>query len=200
MKYSTRAAQFGAQILSGAAIAAASTALLTPAAAQEPGVAQLGLDTFVERCTAILSDPEAAVAAAVGSETVEGTVTGDGVLLRYSEQLKLTEYTTGFLYTTRTRLPEGTESSCGVSITFLPAADGTVPFPELLDLVEARAASILGAPATLRGGETLEDGKLGHMFLWSTGDSPNDPMLYLTQYPTHPKIVQLGITLPSSTN
>ncbi|TAG27774.1 MAG: hypothetical protein EAZ40_03945, partial [Rhodobacterales bacterium] len=97
MKYSTPAAQFGAQILKGAAIAASSTALLTPATAQESGVAQLGLDTFVERCTAILSDPEAAVAAADGSETAEGTVTGDGVLLRYSEQLKLTEYTTGFL-------------------------------------------------------------------------------------------------------
>lgn len=163
-------------------------------------MAQLGLDTFVERCTAILSDPEAAVAAADDSETAEGTMTGDGALLRYSEQLKLTEYTTGFLYATRTRLPAGTESSCGVSLTFLPAADGTIPFPELLDLVGAKAASILGAPATLRGGKTLEDGKLGHMFLWSTGDSPDDPMLYLTEYPSPHKIVQLGITLPSSTN
>lgn len=200
MNFITSAANLCAPLPKCAAIAAVSIAFGTPSKAQESGVAQLVLDTFAERCADILSNPEAAVAAAVHSDTAGGAVTGDGTLLRYEELPKLTEYTTGFLYATRTRLPSGTESSCGMSITFLPAGDGTIPFPELLDLVGTRAASILGAPATLRGGETTEDGELGHMFLWSTGDSPGDPMLYLTQYPKPPKIVQLGITVPAPTN
>ncbi|MDP3261861.1 MAG: hypothetical protein U1E06_24095 [Tabrizicola sp.] len=200
MKFFALAAQFGALIVSGTAIAAFSGAFVTPTSAQESGIAQVVFDTFVERCTAVLSDPDAAVAAAEVSETAEGAVTGDKALLRYSELLKLSEFTTGFLTAMRTRLPEGTESNCGVSITFLPAADGTVPFPELLDLAGAKAETILGAPATRSGGETREDGEIGHMILWSTGGGPNGPILSLIQYPKKPKIVYLGIVIPSSTN
>lgn len=200
MKFFTPAAQFGALIVSGVTIAALSFALVTPTSAEESGIAGVVLDTFVDRCTAFLSDPEAAVAAADASESAEGAVTGDKALLRYSELLKLSEFTRGFLTAMRTRLPEGTESNCGVSITFLPAADGTVPFPELLDLVEEKAESILGAPATRRGGETVEDGEIGHMILWSTGGGPNGAILSLIQYPKKPKIVYLGIVIPSPSN
>jgi hypothetical protein len=158
-------------------------ALASPAIAQEPLTAQGMLDTFTSRCQAIAANPEAAIAAATGSDMALGGVTPDQALLQYRESLDFTPEQFVSIYFIRRQLPGGSISYCGLMVSLMGAPADPVAFPELEGLVDAAAEGILGAKATRHGGEMVQSGKFGRMLLWVAGDTPGDPTLILTQAP-----------------
>lgn len=163
----------------GAAIGAALALLPGPSAAQDAG-ALLGL--FAQRCAAIAADPRAAANAAPDSGGV-GAMTSDGAVASITETLALPDpdllATLSFV---QLATAGGAQHSCGLSIFARSGAADGLLMPEMADLLEARAAEILGGPAARAGGPVSSAGEVGQLLLWSTGEGfPPAATLALTQ-------------------
>jgi hypothetical protein len=171
-------------------------ALATPLHAQDPVTAEALLTTFTERCAAIAADPEAAIAAAVGADLGSGAVTTDKALLQLTTVIEVPGTSFASLFFNRVTLPADRGETCSLTASF--DEPGTpVILPDLVEVLGARSADLLGGPTTRHGSDIFADGALAQSYIWSTGDSVNDPSLFVTQTSTY---VLMAINRRAATN
>jgi hypothetical protein len=179
------------------AIITALVAIAAPAQAQDALTAEAALQTFTDRCAAIAADPEAAIAAGLaGDGSASGAVTTDKAILQYQEASVLPGTDFASLFFVRHILPGGSTSYCGLTINLTEPAT-PIAYPELADLVGAAAEGLLGRPATRYGSDIFQQGEIGRMHLWATGDTPGEPSISILQTS---RLVQLSIQLTTVPN
>ena len=149
------------------------------AQAQDALTADSLLQTFTDRCATIAADPEAALAANADGER-SGAMTTDKALLQLTNAFELPGTSVATLFYTRVILPADKGDTCSLTVSF-DEPGNPVALPEMVDLLETRSADLLGAPVTRHGSDIFADGELARFYIWSTGDSVNDPSLLVTQ-------------------
>jgi hypothetical protein len=176
-------------------IIAALLALTSPAAmAQDSVTAAAFLQTFEDRCAAIAADPEGAIASAASVGMGSGAVTTDKSILQLNVLIELPGASFATLFYQRYVLPADTAAYCTLTVSFDTPGD-PIALPDLADLVTATAPDALGAPVTRYGSDVLAEGQPARMYIWSTGDSVNDPSITLNQTAT---IVTLSAQRPAA--
>jgi hypothetical protein len=172
-------------------------AITSPVAAQDALTAETVFSTFKTRCQTIAADPEGAVSATFnGDGSASGAVTSDKAITQYQAAIELPGADFASIFYIRHQLPGGSMSFCGLTVS-LSEAVTPIAFPEMADLIGVEAEGLLGAPVTRRGSDVMENGEIGRMFLWTAGDSPNDPSFLLQQ---SPRLLQLSLQLSAPPN
>jgi hypothetical protein len=155
-------------------------AIAAPAAAQDMVTAESLLQTFTDRCATIAADPEAAIAVAVKTDAGSGTVTTDKALLQLTTVIELPGTSFSTLFYSRVIMPADQGETCALTVSF-DEPGSPVALPELVDVLGAAMADLLGAPATRHGSDIFADGQIAQSYIWATGDSVNDPNFFVTQ-------------------
>jgi hypothetical protein len=177
-------------------LTAACLALALPALAQDMVTADALLTTFTDRCAAIAADPEAAIAAAVRDAQGSGAVTTDKALLQLTTVVEIPGADFATLFFSRVTLPADQGETCSLTVSFTEPGTPVI-LPDLVDVIAAQTADLLGGPTTRHGSDIFAEGALARSYIWSTGDSVSDPSLFVTQTPAY---VLIAINRRSATN
>ncbi len=165
-----------------------------PAIAQDGITAAAFLQTFRDRCAAIAADPAAAITQAIASDNGGGAVTTDKAIVQLTILIDIPGTSFATLFYQRYVMPADSVTYCTITASF-DTPGSPIALPELADLVTAAAPDALDAPVTRHGSDVLDHGALARMYLWSAGDSVNDPSITLNQTAT---IVTLSAQLPTA--
>ncbi|MGL5009607.1 MAG: hypothetical protein ACRC6I_06960 [Paracoccaceae bacterium] len=156
--------------------------LASPVAAQTLPDSTTLFDQFTTRCAAIMADPEAALTAAVGSDTGSGAVTSDKALLSYQEAMPMPDGINAILFYSRVQTALGREEACNLTMTDLAGGDQALNLTDMPDIVATRAEALLGGPVTRVGGPFMQQGEIGQIYLYSAGDGfPTPRTFYVMQ-------------------
>jgi hypothetical protein len=158
--------------------------LAAPVAAQDTLTAESLLQAFTDRCTTIAADPEAAVSATIQSGEGGGAITTDNALLQLTTTIEIPGASFATLFYTRIIMPADRGETCAVTISF-DEPGGAVAPPDLIEVVGAKSADLLGGPTTRHGSDLFTDGEIARSYIWSVGDSVNDASLFATQTSTY---------------